>query len=67
MKEMDKHDVVCFCNFVTVGDIWKAIDQKNLKSTGEVMGETYAAGLCGSCINKVNTVTNEYLARRDTH
>jgi len=58
---MDKHEIICFCNFVTAGDIRKAIDEKNLKSTADVMGATYAAGLCGSCLDRVNTVTKEHL------
>ncbi|MBT8041776.1 MAG: (2Fe-2S)-binding protein, partial [Pontiella sp.] len=57
MEKMDKTNLICFCNAVTAGDIWEAIDTKNLKSTGEVMGATYAAGLCGSCLDKVDSVT----------
>lgn len=62
--EMDDDDVVCFCNYVTKGDICKAIDEKNLKSTGDVMGATYAAGLCGSCLNLVDAVTKQHLANK---
>ena len=59
--DMEDDDVVCFCNYVTKGDICKAIDEKNLKTTGEVMGATYAAGLCGSCIDTVDAVTKQYV------
>lgn len=62
--EMDDDEVVCFCNYVTKGDICKAIDDKNLKTTGDVMGATYAAGLCGSCINLVDAVTKQHLANK---
>lgn len=59
--EMDDDDVVCFCNYVTKGDICKAIDEKNLKTTSDVMGATYAAGLCGSCYDLVDSVTKQYV------
>jgi len=62
--DMEDDDVVCFCNYVTKGDICKAIDRDNLKSTSDVMGTTYAAGLCGSCIDTVNSVTKRHLALR---
>jgi len=62
MDLTDKHEVVCFCNYVTVGDIWRAIDQKGLKSTEDVRAETHAAGVCGSCFSQVCTVTADYLA-----
>jgi nitrite reductase (NADH) large subunit len=62
--EMKDDDVVCFCSYVTKGDICKAIDRGNLKTTGDVMGVTYAAGLCGSCLDTVNSVTKAYLARQ---
>jgi nitrite reductase (NADH) large subunit len=63
---MNDKDIICFCNHVTRGDIYQAIDTKNLKSTGEVMAETYAAGLCGSCLDRVNEITKAYLADRNT-
>lgn len=62
--DMEEDDVVCFCNYVTKGDICKAIDRDNLKSTSDVMGATYAAGLCGSCIDTVNSVTQLHLSQR---
>lgn len=62
--EMNDDDVVCFCNYVTKGDICKAIDRDNLKSTGDVMGATYAASLCGSCLSTLDTVTKQYLSRK---
>jgi nitrite reductase (NADH) large subunit len=62
--DMDDDDVVCFCNYVTKGDICRAIDRNNLKSTGEVMGTTYAAGLCGSCLSLVDAVTKQHLANK---
>lgn len=62
--DMEDDEVVCFCNYVTKGDICKAIDRDNLKTTGDVMGVTYAAGLCGSCIDTVNSVTKVHLSRR---
>jgi len=62
--DMEEDDVVCFCNYVTKGDICKAIDRDNLKTTGDVMGVTYAAGLCGSCIDTVNSVTKVHLSQR---
>jgi len=58
---MHNNDVICFCNFVTAGDIRRAIDEKNLKSTADVMAVTYAAGLCGSCLDRVNSITKEHL------
>ncbi len=61
--EMEDDDVVCFCNYVTKADICRAIDRDNLKSTGDVMGTTYAAGVCGSCLDLVDTVTQQHLAR----
>ncbi|VGO12841.1 Nitrite reductase [NAD(P)H] [Pontiella desulfatans] len=62
--DMEDDDVVCFCNYVTYGDICRAIDEKNLKSTSDVMGATYAAGLCGSCLDVLDAVTKAYLARK---
>lgn len=59
--ELEDDDVVCFCNYVTKGDICKAIDEKNLKTTAEVMGVTYAAGLCGSCLSTLDAVTRQYV------
>lgn len=59
--EMEDDDVVCFCNYVTKGDICRAIDDKNLKTVGDVMGATYAAGLCGGCINTLVAVTEQYV------
>lgn len=61
--DMEDDDVVCFCNYVTKADICKAIDRDNLKTTGDVMGVTYAASLCGSCLDTLNTVTKWHLAR----
>jgi nitrite reductase (NADH) large subunit len=61
-SDMDDDDVVCFCSYVTKGDICKAIDRDNLKTTGDVMGVTYAAGLCGSCLDMVNLVTKNHLS-----
>lgn len=61
--DMADDDVVCFCSYVTKGDICKAIDRDNLKTTGDVMGVTYAAGLCGSCLDTVNSVTRFHLSR----
>lgn len=63
---MDKHDIVCFCNHVSVGDIWTAIDAHDLKSTNDVMESTYAATRCGGCYDKVITVTEEYLELKNT-
>ncbi len=60
--ELEHDDVVCFCNYVTKGDIVKAIDSKKLQTTSEVMGETYAAGLCGSCMDVLDAVTKQYVA-----
>jgi nitrite reductase (NADH) large subunit len=60
---MEDDDVVCFCSYVTKGDICRAIDRDNLKTTGDVMGVTYAAGLCGSCLDTVNSVTKIHLSR----
>ncbi len=62
--DMADDDVVCFCNYVTKGDICKAIDRDNLKNTSDVMGTTYAAGLCGSCLDTVNSVTKHHLSLR---
>ncbi len=59
--EMEDDDVVCFCNYVTKGDICRAIDAHNLKTAGEVMAHTYAAGLCGSCMDTVIAVTKQYV------
>jgi NAD(P)H-nitrite reductase large subunit len=57
MNEFDDKEVICFCNYVTAGEIRRAIESKGLKTTAEVMGETYAAGLCGSCLDNVNKIT----------
>ena len=62
--DMEDDEVVCFCNYVTKGDICRAIDRDNLKSTGDVMGVTYAAGLCGSCLDTVDSVTKVHLSQR---
>ena len=59
--DLEDDDVVCFCNYVTKGDICKAIDDKNLKTVGDVMGATYAGGLCGSCLDTVVAVTKQYI------
>jgi nitrite reductase (NADH) large subunit len=58
----DEQELVCFCNYVTRGDIRRAIERDGLKSTAEVMGVTYAGGLCGSCQNVVDSVTKACLA-----
>ena len=63
--DMEDDDVVCFCNYVTKGDICNAIDQGNLKTASEVMGVTYAASLCGSCFNLVELVTKQHVSLRD--
>ncbi len=63
--DLEDDDVVCFCNYVTKGDICRAIDQNNLKTTGDVMGATYAAGLCGSCLSTVDLVTKHHIAHRE--
>ncbi|MDF7799189.1 FAD-dependent oxidoreductase [Pontiellaceae bacterium B1224] len=59
--EMEDDDLVCFCNYVTKGDICRAIDEKNLKTLGDVMGATYAGGLCGSCLETVSAITKQYV------
>jgi nitrite reductase (NADH) large subunit len=63
MEASEDLELVCFCNHVTKADICRAIDEKGLKTTGEVMAETYAAGLCGSCLDRVNAVTKEYVSK----
>lgn len=62
--DLEDDDVVCFCNYVTKRDICRAIDRDNLQSTGDVMGATYAACLCGSCLDMVDAVTKHHLAWR---
>jgi nitrite reductase (NADH) large subunit len=62
--DMEDDDVVCFCSYVTKKDICTAIDEKQLKTTGDVMGTTYAAGLCGSCYDTVDKVTKFHLAEK---
>ncbi|MDF7805989.1 FAD-dependent oxidoreductase [Pontiellaceae bacterium B12219] len=59
--DMADDDVVCFCNYVTKGDICKAIDRDHLKTPEEVMSATYAASSCGSCRETVIAVTNQYV------
>lgn len=59
--EMEDDDIVCFCNYVTKGDICRAIDTHNLKDASGVMAATYAAGLCGSCLDNVIAVTKQYI------
>ncbi len=59
--DLEDDDVVCFCNYVTKGDICKAIDTQHLKTVGDVMGATYAAGLCGSCYDTVVAVTKQHI------
>ncbi|HEY5653832.1 MAG TPA: FAD-dependent oxidoreductase [Pontiella sp.] len=59
--DLEDNDVVCFCSYVTKGDICKAINEQNLQSTQAVMGATYAASLCGSCFEMVDAVTKEHL------
>jgi nitrite reductase (NADH) large subunit len=63
--DLEDDDVVCFCNYVTKGDICKAIDRDHLKTTSDVMGSTYAASLCGSCLDTVDLVTKHHVALRD--
>jgi nitrite reductase (NADH) large subunit len=63
--DLEDDDVVCFCNYVTKKDICRAIDTNNLKTTGDVMGVTYAAGLCGSCLDLVDAVTKHHVALRE--
>lgn len=63
--DLDDDDVVCFCNYVTKADICKAIDRDNLKTTSEVINATYAASVCGSCVELVGLVTKHYVALRD--
>ncbi len=62
--DMEDDDVVCFCHYVTKGDICRVIDRDNLKTTSDVMGVTYAAGLCGSCLDTVNSVTQVHLSKQ---
>ncbi len=59
--ELEDDDVVCFCNYVTKGDICRAIDAHNLKDASGVMATTYAASLCGGCLNTVLAVTKQYI------
>lgn len=54
--DMDDDDIICFCSYVSYGDIRKAIDTYHLKTTADVMGQTYAAGLCGSCYTNLDAV-----------
>ena len=63
--DLEDDDLVCFCNHVSKADICNAIDRGNLKTTGEVMGVTYAAGLCGSCLDRVNILTKQHVAARE--
>lgn len=62
--DLEEDDLVCFCNYVTKFDICKAIDEKQLKTTVDVMGATYAGGLCGSCLETVAALTKYHLATR---
>ena len=63
--DVEDDDVVCFCNYVTKANICRAIDRDNLKTTGDVMAVTYAAGLCGSCFELVDLVTQHHVALRE--
>ena len=60
MDLTDKHEMVCFCNFVTVGEIQRSIDQENLKSVPEVMEATGASTTCGSCYDNLCAVVKAY-------
>jgi nitrite reductase (NADH) large subunit len=59
--DMEDDDVVCFCNYVTKGDICRAIDRDHLKTPEDVMSATYAASSCGGCRDTVVAVTNQYI------
>ena len=65
--DLEDDDVVCFCNYVTKKDICRAIDRDHLQSVVDVMGATYAGGLCGSCLDTVIAVTKHHVAQQSGH
>ncbi len=59
--DLEDDDLVCYCNYVTKGDICRAIDDEKLKNASQVMASTYAASSCGGCLQNVLAVTKQYI------
>ena len=61
---MDMNKIVCYCNNVTIGMIKEAVDS-GASTLEEVQEITNAGTVCGSCINDIQHLIEEFLKERD--
>ena len=60
---MDLNEVVCYCLNVTGGMIKDAVDN-GANSLGEVQEVTGAGTVCGSCMDNVQHLVEQFIAER---
>ena len=57
---MKKYDpVICECANITRSEIIDLIKGENLFTVEEVADESTVAGMCGACIEKIESILNE--------
>lgn len=60
---MEKCDpVICECANITRSEIIDLIKKNNLFTVEEVADESAVAGMCGACIEKIESILNEVYA-----
>lgn len=61
---MDMNKIVCYCSNVTNGMIKEAVDS-GASTLEEVQEITNAGTVCGSCIDDVQRLIEQFLNERD--
>ena len=60
---MEKYDpVICECANITRSEIIDLIKTNNLYTVEEVADESAVAGMCGACIEKIESILNKVYA-----
>ncbi len=58
--EEDEGRIVCNCFGITEGKIRKVVAENNLRTVEDVTNYTKAGGGCGSCIDEIETILEEF-------
>ena len=60
---MEKYNpVICECANISRSEIIDLIKRENLFTVEEVADESAVAGMCGACIEKIESILNEVYA-----
>ena len=61
---MDLEQTICYCMSVTAGMIKDAVDS-GANTLEEVQGMTNAGTVCGSCLENVKMLVEQFVRERD--